>query len=160
MVTSLESIANLRVEQVMARDVVTVFANDTMGKAAKLLKAYGVTGLPVVDGQGRCVGVLSTSDFVNPRSEENATHSPIAEAATTLDHTGIAGTQVLDKKLVRAYMSPRVRTIREYLPIVEAGRMMCQEHIHRLIVVDRQGRPIGVISSLDLVSAIVHAAES
>jgi predicted transcriptional regulator len=65
--------------------------------------------------------------------------------------------EVLDNGCVRAHMSPKVQTIREHRSIVDAGHIMCEEHIHRLIVVDRQSRPVGIVTSLDLVSALVNA---
>ncbi|TWU27473.1 CBS domain-containing protein [Bythopirellula polymerisocia] len=160
MSSSLEQLTILRVGQVMARDVVTVGVDDTMSAAADMLKTYGVTGLPVVDSSGRCVGVLSATDFVGWESEESHTHSPTAHFDATLAQKEVSLPEVSDETLVRAHMSATVQTIREHLSIVEAGRLMCQDHIHRLIVVDRQGRPVGIVSSLDLVSALVHGAES
>ena len=41
----------------------------------------------------------------------------------------------------------------------EAARCMCKEHVHRLIVIDSSGAPVGVLTSLDLVSAWVGAVE-
>lgn len=155
MITAIDRLSHLRVEQVMARDVVTVSVSDSMDEAAKLLKGYGVTGLPVVDHGGRCVGVLSAMDYVDCKVQE-AAHANRVSAM--LNRSGITNTLELDPNSVRANMSTKLQTIREHLPIVEAGRLMCQEHIHRLIVIDRQGRPIGIVSSLDLVSALVHAA--
>lgn len=160
MSTATEKLAHLRVDEVMARDVVTVRADCTMTEAAQLLRDYEVTGVPVVDDFGRCVGVLSASDYVDSKSEESPDHRPIAHVDTTWDRSGLQRANVLNKELVRANMSPKVHSIREHLSVVEAGQLMCQEHIHRLIVIDHHGKPVGIISSLDLVSALVHAAET
>ena len=43
--------------------------------------------------------------------------------------------------------------------ILSAARQMCGSHIHRLFVIDDEGKPIGVVSTLDLVSAMVLAFE-
>ncbi len=155
MSTSIEQLTNMRVEQVMARDVITIHEESSMSEAAKLLKNYEITGVPVVDDYGRCVGVLSASDFV--QSQNAATDSCVTHVATNYDRSGLLRVEVLSKESVRAHMSPKVQTIREHLSIVDAGCIMCEEHIHRLIVVNRQGKPVGVISSLDLVSALVNA---
>jgi CBS domain-containing protein len=48
----------------MSRDVVTVPREMSLQQAARVLRRAGVSGAPVVDGQGRCVGVLSAADFL------------------------------------------------------------------------------------------------
>jgi CBS domain-containing protein len=39
----------------------------------------------------------------------------------------------------------------------DLSRMMRDAHIHRVIVVDKEGRPIGVVSSTDVLAAVAHA---
>jgi CBS-domain-containing membrane protein len=150
---------HLRVEHVMARDVITVHEDCTLAEAAALMRNCEVSGMPVVDKYGRCVGVLSATDFVACKTEELPNHAPAVRMAATVDCAGRPHAVAIDANTVRAHMSPRVETIREHSPLVDAGQMMCRAHIHRLIVVDRQNHPIGVVSSLDLVSALVHAIE-
>jgi CBS domain-containing protein len=41
--------------------------------------------------------------------------------------------------------------------IGELARMMLDAHIHRVIVVDTQRRPVGVVSATDLLAAIAQA---
>ena len=60
---------------------------------------------------------------------------------------------------VSNHMSTAVQTIWEKAPIMDAARMLCMEHIHRLIVLDESERPAGVLSSLDLVAAMIQAVE-
>src|SRR5262245_47502714 len=57
-------LASLTVEDLMSRDVVTVHNHRSLREAAQMLLRARVSGAPVVDGAGRCVGVLSTTDFV------------------------------------------------------------------------------------------------
>ena len=64
----IEKLLKLRVTDVMVSDVVTVTANSTMSEAADVLSERQVTGAPVVDQQGRCIGVLSGSDYVLRRA--------------------------------------------------------------------------------------------
>jgi CBS domain-containing protein len=40
-----------------------------------------------------------------------------------------------------------------------AAKIMCLQHVHRLPVVDASGKPVGIISSMDLVAALSNAAE-
>jgi len=154
-----ERLMHLRVEHVMARDVVTVHEDCSLAEAAKLMLDCEVSGMPVVDDYGRCVGVLSATDFVACKTEELPGHAPEVRMAATVDCAGHPHAVAIDTNTVRAHMSQRVETVREHSSIVDAGQLMCRSHIHRLIVVNRQNHPIGVVSSLDLVSALVHAVE-
>jgi len=43
-------------------------------------------------------------------------------------------------------------------PIQELARMMLDAHIHRIIVADERGRPIGIISSTDILAAVAYTA--
>ena len=155
MSTAMERLRNMRVEQVMATDVISIHEGSTMYEAAKLMHDCGITGAPVVDDYGRCIGVLSASDFVESKIEEKC--GCVTHVATTYDRSGLTRAEVLDNECVRAHMSPKIQTIREHRSIVDAGQMMCEEHIHRLLVIDRQSRPVGIVTSLDLVSALVHS---
>jgi CBS-domain-containing membrane protein len=60
---------------------------------------------------------------------------------------------------VRTYMSPSVRSIDADATLIDAARAMCGKHVHRLPVLDARGKVVGLISSLDLVAAVVHAIE-
>lgn len=157
MATELERLTNLRVEQLMARDFITIHEDASLVDAARLMRDYGVTGLPVVDDYRRCVGVISATDFVEAQS--HAHECCVQHVATSWDQTGMLRAETLSDGSVRAHMSPKVQSIREHRTIVDAGRLMCQEHVHRLVVIDRQGKPVGIISSLDLVSALVNARD-
>lgn len=155
MSTAINRLQNLKVAQVMATDVITLHESSTMSDAARVMHDCGITGAPVVDDFGRCIGVLSASDFVESKlGDYCGCTTPVA---TSYDRSGLTRAEVVDNQCVRAHMSPKVQTIREHLSIVDAGRIMCEEHIHRLLVIDRQARPVGIITSLDLVSALVNA---
>jgi CBS domain-containing protein len=51
-------------------------------------------------------------------------------------------------------MTPDPVTVRPGTPVKEVARLMLDAHIHRVIVVDARGRPVGVVSSTDLIAAV------
>src|SRR3989442_7976247 len=59
-----KSLHYLTAEDLMSRDVVTVPAGMSLRGAAVLLSRAQVSGAPVVDRDNRCIGVLSTADFL------------------------------------------------------------------------------------------------
>lgn len=62
--TSGKPLLEMTAEDVMVRDVVTIPQETTLQEAANVLYREGVSGAAVVDELGRCVGVISASDFV------------------------------------------------------------------------------------------------
>ena len=60
---------------------------------------------------------------------------------------------------VGQYMTQDPVTVPPDSPIGDLARMMTDVHIHRVIVVDAEGRPVGVVSSTDVLAALAGAAE-
>jgi len=153
--SAIERLLGLHVRDVMATDVVTVSANSTLSEAANILRDHSVTGVPVVDFQGHCVGILSATDFMLTQSQGPRKHTSFS----VHDHLENAPGVSHSDELVRSRMSRHVHTVSEHISIVNAGRLMCHEHVHRLVVLNRRSQPVGILSSLDLVSAMIHAVE-
>ncbi len=151
-------LSHLRVADAMTRNVVTVSANSTMAEAADKLCHHQVTGAPVIDEHGYCVGVLSGSDFIRLKAEE-IEGSDLRHVLSTHHPEGLYSIDEMGHDLVRRRMSSAVQTINENTPLLTAARCLCNEHIHRLVVVDKQARPVGVLTSLDLVATLLAIAE-
>lgn len=141
--SAIERLLSLRVADFMRHDVVTVSAAATMGAAAEPFFRHKVSGTPVVDEIGRCAGVLSAADFV--RREVQLSSRRAGNDNSVED--------------VQTYMSRPVHSIGAEATLIDAARAMCGKHVHRLPVLDSHGQVVGVVSSLDLVAAVIHAIE-
>ncbi|HQU41164.1 MAG TPA: CBS domain-containing protein [Pirellulales bacterium] len=150
--SAIERLLTLRVSDVMSRNVVSVAANKSMAEAATVLTQQFISGAPVVGNHNQCVGILSAIDFV--RSIANASGASANPAAANGHACQIPATD-----LVASHMSALVQTVAIDQPLTAAARLMCQNHIHRLIALDDQGRPAGVLTSLDIVAALISALE-
>jgi CBS domain-containing protein len=127
----------LTVEQVMTPDPILVHADETLQSAARLMEENEISGVPVVDENGALVGVLAESDLVRARATEQL----------WARWPGLA---------VRHLMHAPVLTACRDMDLEEAAILMERAHVHRLIVVDDdQTTPVGIISTSDLVRAIV-----
>ena len=62
-------------------------------------------------------------------------------------------------ELVTKWMSRRLVSVRETTPLVEVARVMCDGHWHRVTVVDDSGRLKGIVSTMDVLAALVQAAD-
>ena len=148
---AVDRLMSLTVHDLMTSTTVYLEADETMESAAGKLAEHDITGAPVVDESGQCVGVLSTTDFT--RQQSHAT----GNVATS--DTGSLSDPQSDGGCVRDHMTSPIQTVEADAPIVSAARLMCQAHIHRVIVVDERRSPVGVTSSLDLVAALVNAID-
>ena len=148
-----ERLFTLRVEDLMNSDLVTIQEYETMCTAARKLRENHINGAPVVDQDGKCVGVVTSSDFVaweGGRCDSHvSTHS--ADEPWTVERQ--------NDDLVSSHMSRNVQTIPKQCMLLTAAARLCEYGIHRLVVVDDDHRPVGMISSLDFVAAIVGIGE-
>ncbi|NOY42996.1 MAG: CBS domain-containing protein [Planctomycetes bacterium] len=152
-----QRLRSLHAEDIMSRDVIVVTANSTMSEAADVLCERQVSGAPVVDEVGRCVGVLSGSDYVH----SEASHLEPGASSVASPHSSLGCYQIEDVQhdLVRRHMTPAVQTIDKKCSLLRIAHCMCGEHLHRLIVLDDHSVPVGVVTSLDLIAALVTVIE-
>jgi len=148
----------LTAEDIMSRDVQLIPAEMSMAAAAGLLAREHISGAPVVDPDGHCVGVLTATDFVrlaekNHKAEE---HSRAARTVFASEWEVINGGGIpVDE--VRSQMSSDVVTVGPQTRLKELARQMIDAHIHRVIVVDAEGHPVGIITSTDVLAAVAYA---
>ncbi|MFF9868890.1 CBS domain-containing protein [Streptomyces sp. NPDC013953] len=120
------------VADLMTPEAVTVQRGTPFKEIARLLDEYGITAVPVVEADGRPVGVVSEADLLHSRLSEN---SP-----TTAE----------------GLMSAPAIVARPEWTAVEAARVMERRRVKRLPVVDDAGRLIGVISRSDLLQLFLR----
>ena len=130
----------MKVAELMRTPVLTVDPDQTVADAVVTLADGHVSALPVVDGRGHLLGVLSTTDILAATAEAD----PERRA------------EVLDTP-VRMLMTPRAITIAPDAGVREAAQHLLYADVHRLFVVD-QGRVVGVVSSTDVVRALATGA--
>ena len=132
---------DLRVADAMTIDPVVVKADASLEEAEELLHSYRVTGLPVVNGIGQLIGVISQSDLVG---DGNAWLSSLLRGNSRTLRVG-------ELMTVPALTVPLTSTLKD------AARLMRDEGVHRLVVTDDAEHPIGVLSASDFVYLIADA---
>jgi chloride channel protein, CIC family len=128
----------MRVAELMQRKVKTVGGEASIADAIVSLADAHVSGMPVVDGAGKVIGVLSTTDLLTAEAEVD---DPVARQ-TLFENTA-----------VREIMTPRPYTIEPGADIREAARQMLYADVHRLFVAEGD-QVIGIISTTDIVRAV------
>lgn len=121
----------LSVWNVMSREVLTLTRSMSVREAGRLLLEHHVHGAPVVDGAGRVHGVVSLVDIT----------------AALLDRPDATLTELIGGR--------DAVTAQPTDGLYEAALDMVCRDIHRLVVVDGEGRPIGMVTPVDVLRAVV-----
>ncbi|HEX5578147.1 MAG TPA: CBS domain-containing protein [Candidatus Limnocylindria bacterium] len=129
---------DLRVGNLMSINPVVIEPDASASEAERLLKMYRVSGLPVVENSVT-VGVISQTDLVSARSSELVSAN-------------------WPQLRVRHLMTTPALTVHVETSVKRAAELMVSRHVHRLVVIDGEDRAVGVVSSLDLLRALIDDA--
>jgi CBS domain-containing protein len=119
-------IDSILASEVMTSPVVSVGPRVYLKNAASLMIKGGFSGLPVVDGDGNLVGIITKTDIVRAYAEH---------------YHGLCK--------VREVMSSPVVTVNPFHSIYRVGKLIEKHNIGRVVVLDG-GRPVGIITKTDL----------
>lgn len=136
------------VSRIMTKDVVCAKDVDDIGVAVRLLSENNISGLPVVDEDGRVIGVISEADILCTVGIDRG--NILKDVLRRLLGEPLVCKRKGEK--IRDIMSAPPITIRPDSGIGEAARIMTDKRIKRLPVVDDENRLIGIISRADIVS--------
>lgn len=90
-----KSSAPMTAADLMTRDVVTVPQSVPASEAARLLVSRAIGGVPVVDDQGRCVGVFSAADFARISQAYSGPTRPPVPCPFQLRHRRVDGSDIV-----------------------------------------------------------------
>jgi CBS domain-containing protein len=146
------------VADIMTTDIVSVRPGDTVYEALELMLENHVSALPVINGRGRCVGVISATDVLNLtqdveneliglREAENLTHYRAVERLANSE---------MAAESVQAAMTRDVIRVGPSATIAKAAALMVRHHVHRLLVVDDERRLVGIVSTMDVMRALAR----
>jgi CBS domain-containing protein len=145
---------NRRVRDVMSAPVVTVTDSAGFKEIVGLMQKHGVSALPVVDGDRRLVGIVSEADLL--LKEEYATEGTSRERLLDFrwrksERAKAAGT------FAAQLMSRPVVTVEPEATLAKAARLIHEEKVRRLPVVDADGRVVGIVSRADLLKVFLRS---
>jgi CBS domain-containing protein len=153
---------------VMNPRVLTVRHDVTVRELANFLVDNDISGAPVEDGSGKLVGVVSVTDIAEVLSEDDEEDDEddsersgffVSEWDGRLRREEIDDIPLDATELTVAdLMTPDVYTVTEETPVSEIAEAMIANHIHRLLVT-REDRVVGIISTSDLLGLLVEDKE-
>lgn len=158
------TVDQLTAGDMMTTSLVAVAPADTLRDAMAVLVRCHVSGAPVVDGDGRCVGVLSTTDILRVEKQYGAESNEANTSAVQIFDAELnrwEGIQLAPAALepiaeirVRDVMSPLPVAIGSSASLVDVAKSMYDQHVHRVLVVDDDAKLQGIISTFDFVRVL------
>lgn len=134
-ITRVEELSyELKVEQVMTSDLITVTPETTMNEALETFRTKKISGAPVVRDD-ELVGIVSLEDLIHCLQDND-----------------------LPAK-VSKYMSTNILTVHGSDPIIEALKQFVSSHFGRLPVVDANNKLIGIITKGNITRGILKALQ-
>ena len=123
----------VRIRDVTSTGAITLSPDQTLEDASRVFTNERISGAPVVEG-GKIVGVLTRADLIEwlPR----APHSQKALVSDAMTRT-----------LVAVHPNDTAMT---------AVHLMVKHRIHRVVVTDCSDKPVGIVTSLDILDALAR----
>jgi CBS domain-containing protein len=143
----------MRAIDVMVRDVVTVRPDTDVADAVKLLAEHDVSALPVVDGEGNLLGILSEADLIHRAEIGTEKHRPWWLEAVTGASTLAEEFAKSHGKKVGEIMTSGAISVSEDTPLSEIAALFEQKRIKRVPVI-KDGKLIGIVSRSNLIQAL------
>lgn len=114
----------MQARDIMTHEVITTTPEVSLQDAARLLADYRISGMPVVDGEQRMVGIVTEADIIGKEGET-----------------------------VRDIMTQRVVSVPEQTPVDEIALILTSNRFKRVPVL-REERIVGIVSRADIVRMI------
>jgi len=144
----------MKARDVMVSPVVTVGENETVREVAKLLIAKRISAVPVVDGSGKLVGIVTEADLLH--RAESGTVRPVSWWLSL-----ISGDRALAEDYVKSHamkvkdvMTRDVKTADPETPLYEIADLFEEE---RVPIVSKGGDLVGIVSRANIIQAVASA---
>ncbi|MDH2387898.1 CBS domain-containing protein [Streptomyces sp. HNM0663] len=133
------------VSEVMTRMVVSARPGSSFKEIARLFHDNDITAVPVVDDEGRPLGVVSEADLLHKAASLPDPEGRLARLRLVPPDRARA-----DAETAEGLMTSPAVTARPGWNIVETARTMDRNGVKRLPVIDETGKVVGIVSRSDL----------
>ncbi|WP_078972911.1 CBS domain-containing protein [Streptomyces sp. MMG1533] len=141
------------VSDVMTLTVVAVGRDAPFKEIVRTMEQWNVSAMPVLEGEGRVIGVVSEADLL-PKEEFRDSDPSLSEQRGRLSDVAKAGAATAGE-----LMSTPAITVHPDVTLAQAARIMAVRHVKRLPVVDDIGMLQGIVSRGDLLKVFLRSDE-
>ncbi len=148
----------VQVHDIMTTDVISVTPQTAITEAARILLDNHINGLPVLDDQGKLVGILCQSDLIAQQKR-----LPVPTLFTLLDgYIPLTSAKQLEKEVqkiaaytVKQAMSSEPVTVKPDTNLEAVAALMVDNGFHTIPVVDQAGKLVGVVGKEDVLRTLL-----
>lgn len=140
---------SLTAADVMTRRIISVTLDTPLTEAADIMARQGISGVPVLDGEGKVAGIISEKDFLAQMGGAPL-QSFMDVVAQCLKNKGCLALSLRNQRAADIMRAP-VIAVEPYTPVNEISRLFVEKAINRVPVLDSTLRPVGIVSRGDLV---------
>jgi len=140
---------SVRARDIMTREVFAVRRSTPLEEVAEVMAARGISGVPVVEDDGKIAGVISGKDFLaNMGAKDKMNFMAVVEVC--LKGEGCVSMPIRGKKAEDIMKSPAI-TVDDNTTVTEIAGIFSSKKINRVPVTDKHGTLIGIVSRADIV---------
>lgn len=147
-----------KVQDLMTREVFTVKPETPFKDVIETLLRHDVSGVPVVDEEGRLLGIVTEADLVSKEGFTSLRRRPL-QALVDLVTGDVRWVQKAKALTAESLMTPSPFAIHPADDVSFAARRMLEHRVKRLPVVDHQGRLVGMLSRHDVLRVFDRSDE-
>ncbi|MDD7805898.1 MAG: CBS domain-containing protein [Endozoicomonas sp. (ex Botrylloides leachii)] len=150
-------------KDIMTRQVVTVPYDSPIDQLARLFTDKSISGAPVVDREGKILGVVTASDIVRQTGNGNIDlahrnddfYQSLHDTVLSEEERHVFHQLVDLSVLANDIMTPIVFEVAKNTPLDQVAEVMVTGRIHRVLVTDNR-QVKGIISALDLLKCLTQ----
>jgi len=150
-------------KDIMTTKVITISKDTTIGELSRILLKNKISGLPVVDDEGKLIGMVTDADII---TEDMEPMFPIYFDPLIISYAFIENFEKYQKDAkeyletkVEEIMAKRVKSVKKETPVSEIARIMVKDKINRIPVIDEKNKVIGIVARADILKSMVGDAE-
>jgi len=143
----------MNASDIMTRKVVTAKPETSVKQAAELMSKHHISAIPVLDKNGGIVGIVSEGDLMR---RVEGVHKQTRSWWLSLfsgDHESARGFALDRGRYIKDIMTKPVTTVTPDVPVGQIAKLLEQDHIKRVPVVE-DGQLVGIVSRANLLQAL------
>nr|WP_317429544.1 CBS domain-containing protein [uncultured Mitsuokella sp.] len=146
------------VKDIMTKNVITVKKDASIREIAQTIVDHDISGLPVVDEEGKVCGIVSEGDLMR---KEFAPELPdeLCILGAVIYYSGLREYQDAFRKIAaisaEQLMTKKVVAVHEDDDVSKVAKIMYDKHVKRVPVLDGEKHLLGIVSRRDIVKMML-----
>jgi len=144
----------MKVKDLMSKKVIKVMSGQTLGQVSNILVKNKISGAPVINKAGKLVGIISEKDIFGALYPNFI--DIVGDVSAWFDNEKREYKLKAKKEIIiDSIMTKKVITIEPEESALKAGNKMISNQIHRLIVLNKQKKILGIVTRRDIFLKII-----